>query len=78
MNLFRKILTVVSYICVAGSPVLASTGVGIPVASILGAVGVASGAWLHFLDSPKTPADVLEAAKASVALAKAVQAAKTP
>lgn len=76
MNWLKKALTVVSYICVAGSPVLASTGVGIPVAGILGAVGVASGAWLHFLDSPKTPADVLAAAKDTVALAQAVQAAK--
>ena len=76
MSWFKKILTTVSYIAVAGSPILAATGVGIPVSAILGAVGVASGAWLHFLDSPKTPADVLEAAKASVAVAKAVQDAK--
>ena len=76
MNIFKRILTVISYIAVAGSPVLASTGVGLPVSAVLGAVGVAAGAWLHFLDSPKTPADVLEAAKASVAVAKAVQDAK--
>ena len=76
MSWFKKILTTVSYIAVAGSPILAATGVGIPVSAILGAVGVASGAWLHFLDSPKTPADVLEAAKASAAVAKAVQDAK--
>ena len=76
MSWFKKILTTVSYIAVAGSPILAATGVGIPVSAILGAVGGASGAWLHFLDSPKTPADVLEAAKASVAVAKAVQDAK--
>lgn len=76
MSLFRKILTTVSYICVAGGPVLAATGVGLPFGAVLGAVGVASGAWLHFLDSPKTPADVLDAAKASVAVAKAVADAK--
>ena len=76
MNWFRKVLTVVSYVAVAGSPILASTGIGLPFSAVLGAVGVASGAWLHFLDSPKTPADVLEAAKASVAVAKAVQDAK--
>ncbi len=76
MGWLKKILTVISYIGVAGAPVVASTGVGLPVGAILGAVGVASGAWLHFLDSPKTPADVIEAAKASVAVAKAVQDAK--
>jgi hypothetical protein len=74
---FRRALTVVSYACVAGGPVLAATGVGLPVAGILGAVGVASGAWLHFLDSPMTPPDVMAAAKASVAVAKAVEAAKS-
>lgn len=76
MNTFRKILTAVSYVGLAGSPLVASLGVGVPVAAVMGAAGLAAGAWLHFLDSPKTPADVLEAAKASVALAKAVQAAK--
>lgn len=76
MNWFRKILTTISYVAVAGSPILAATGVGIPISAGLGALGVASGAWLHFLDSPKTPTDVIEAAKASVALAKAVQDAR--
>lgn len=75
MNRLRKILTIISYVGIAGSPVLASTGVGIPAAALLGALGVASGAWLHFLDSPKTPADVIEAAKASVALAQSVKSA---
>lgn len=76
MNLFKRILTVISYAGIASSPIVASTGIGLPGAAILGAAGVAAGAWLHFLDSPKTPADVLEAAKASVALAKSVQDAK--
>lgn len=76
MNRLRKALAVISYIGIGGGPLLASTGVGLPVAAIIGAAGLAAGAWLHFMDSPKTPADVLEAAKASVALAKAVQAAK--
>ena len=76
MSWFKKILTTVSYIAVAGSPILAATGIGLPFSAVLGAASVASGAWLHFLDSPKTPADVLEAAKASVAVAKAVQDAK--
>lgn len=76
MNWFKKIMNVISYVCVAGAPVIAATGVGLPIAGVLGAVGVASGAWLHFADSPKTPADVLEAAKASIAVAKAVQDAR--
>ena len=76
MNWLRKALTVISYVAVAGSPILASTGVGLPISAALGALGVASGAWLHFLDSPRTPADVLAAAQASVALAKTVEAAK--
>lgn len=77
MSMLRRILTTISYVCVGGSPLLAATGVGAPVAVVLGAAGLAAGAWLHFLDSPKTPADVLAVAKDTVALAKAVQAAKT-
>lgn len=76
MNLFRKVLTVISYIATGGGPILAASGVGLPVAGVLSAAGLAAAAWLHWLDSPRTPADVLEAAKASVELAKAVQAAK--
>ena len=76
MNWFKKILTGISYVCVAGGPVLAATGVGMPIGAALGAIGVASGAWLHFLNSPMTPPDVIAAAQASVAVAKAVEAAK--
>lgn len=78
MKWLRRILSVVSYVAVGGAPLLAATGVGAPVAAVLGATGLAAGAWLHFMDSPKTPDDVLAAAKASVDLAKAVQAAKMP
>ncbi len=76
MSWFKRVLTVISYVGIAGSPVLASTGVGLPIGAALGAVGVAAGAWLHFLDSPRTPADVLAAAQQTVAAAKAVEAAK--
>lgn len=75
MSWFKKILTTISYVCVAGGPVLAATGVGLPVGAIIGAVGVASGAWLHLLDSPRTPSDVLAAAQASINLAKSVEEA---
>lgn len=75
MSIFKKILTVISYVAVAGGPVLAATGVGVPIGAVLGALGVASGAWLHFLDSPSTPQNIIDAAKASVALAKSVQTA---
>ena len=49
MSLFKRVLTVISYVAVVGAPVLAATGVGMPIAAASGAVGVASGAWLHFL-----------------------------
>ena len=71
MSIWKKILTIVSYVCVAGGPVLAATGVGMPIGAVLGAVGVASGAWLHFLDAPGSAPPVA----ATVDIAKAVEAA---
>jgi len=75
MSLFRKILGGISYVCLAGGPVLASTGVGLPIGVGIGAVGIAAGAVLHFMDSPRTPADVLATAKVLVAQAAAVKQA---
>lgn len=75
MSLFKKILTVISYVSVAGGPILAATGVGVPIGAALGAVGVASGAWLHFLDSPRSSSDVAAAAAATINATKTVEAA---
>lgn len=83
MSWFRKVLAVIAYAGTAAAPLLASTGVGAPVAISLAGLGVASGAVLHFLDSPRTPADVIETAKVLVAQGKALKVAvddakKTP
>lgn len=75
MNWFRKILTGISYATAAASPIVAASGVGMPIAIGLGALSGLSATWLHFLDSPKTPQDVLDAAKQSIALANAVKQA---
>lgn len=78
MNRFRKILSVIGYIGVGGAPLLAATGVGAPAAVALGGLGLAAGAILHFLDSPKTPQDVIDTAKVLVEQGKAVKAATRP
>jgi hypothetical protein len=58
MNLLKKILTVVAYVGTGSAPIVAATGVGLPVAGVLGAVGLASGAWLHWMDSPRAPQSI--------------------
>ena len=73
MSWFKRVLTIISYVAVAGGPILAATGVGMPIAAALGAVGVASGAWLHFLDAPGSAPPVaatVDAAKAVVGAVK--------
>ncbi len=52
MSIFKKVLTVLAYVGTGGAPIIAATGVGLPVAGVLGAVGLAAGAWLHWSDSP--------------------------
>ncbi len=73
MNLLKKILTVASYVAAMGSPIVAATGIGLPVAGILAAVAGAGAAWLHFLDSPRAPSDIPVAQ--TVDVVKAVQQA---
>lgn len=68
MSMFRKILAGVSYACIAGAPVLAASGVGLPVSIVLGGVGAVAGGVLHFMDSPKD-------AKAAAELGTTVQGA---
>ncbi len=77
MSIFRKILGALAYIAIPGSTLLASTGVGLPVAAALGAVGLAAGATLHFMDNPKdskAAADLGTTVKGAI---EAVKAAKT-
>lgn len=73
MSWLKRILTVVSYVAVAGGPVLAATGVGVPIGAALGAIGVASGAWLHFLDAPGSAPPVAETVDVAKAVASAVK-----
>jgi hypothetical protein len=73
MKWFRRVLATVSYVAVAGAPILAATGVGAPVAVALGAVGLAAGGALHFMDSPKSAAD---AAKLGTTVKGAIDAVK--
>ena len=73
MSLFKRILTVISYVAVAGGPILAATGVGMPIAAALGAVGVASGAWLHSHDAPGSTPPVSETVDAAKAVVGAVK-----
>lgn len=61
MNVFRTVLTVLSYASVAGAPLLALTGFGVPGAIVLGGVSGLAGVWLHFLDSPRKAPDVAAA-----------------
>lgn len=69
MSWFRRILGAISYICVAAGPVVAATGVGMPVGAIIGAVGVAAGATLHFMNNPM---DTAAAAEAGVTVKEAI------
>lgn len=73
MSWFRKILGVVAYIAIPGSTLLASTGVGLPAAAALGAVGLAAGATLHFMDNPK---DAKAAADMGTTIKGAIDAVK--
>ena len=73
MNWFRKILGAISYICVAAGPVVAATGVGLPVGAIIGAVGVAAGATLHFMNNPL---DSAAAAEAGVTVKQAIDSVR--
>lgn len=73
MNKFRKVLGAISYACLAGTPILAATGVGTAVSIALGAVGVAAGAVLHFMDNPR---DAKAAAEVGTTVKGAIQAVK--
>jgi len=73
MSRFRRILGAVAYACLAGGPLLASTGVGIPIAAAIGAVGVAAGATLHFMSNPK---DAKAAAELGTTVKGAIAAVK--
>lgn len=75
MNRFRKILSAISYVCIGGGPVLAATGVGLPIAAAIGGVGVLAGGILHFLDSPtKSSQEIMELGRQAKAAADAVKA----
>jgi hypothetical protein len=73
MNWFRKILGTISYIAVAAGPIVAATGVGMPIAALIGAVGVAAGATLHFMNNPL---DTKAAAEAGVTVKEAIDAVR--
>lgn len=73
MSRFRKILGAIAYACLAGGPLLAATGVGIPIAAAIGAVGVAAGATLHYMDNPK---DAKAAAELGTTVKGAIEAVK--
>jgi len=76
MSIFRKVMGVIAYIAIPGSTLLASTGVGLPVAAALGAVGLAAGATLHFMDNPKDAAAAAELGTTVKGAIEAVRAAK--
>lgn len=77
MSKLRRILSGVAYVGIAGGPVLASTGVGLPWGIALGAVGALAGGILHFMDSPtKSSQELLELGKQAKAVRDAVEAAK--
>ena len=57
MSLFKTVLTVLSYASAIGGPIVGATGVGMPLAIGLGAVGAGAAVWLHWLDSPRKPED---------------------
>jgi hypothetical protein len=73
MSLLRKVLGVVAYIAIPGSTILASTGVGVPAAAALAALGLAAGTTLHFMDNPK---DAKAAADAGTSIKDAIAAVK--
>ena len=73
MSIFRKILGAISYIAIGGGPLLAATGVGIPIAAAIGAVGLAAGATLHLMDNPR---DAKAAAELGTTVKGAIEAVK--
>jgi hypothetical protein len=73
MNWFRKILGAISYIAVAAGPIIAATGVGMPIGAVIGAVGLAAGATLHFMNNPL---DSKAAAEAGVTVKQAIDAVR--
>jgi hypothetical protein len=70
MNILKTVLTVLSYSSAIGGPIVAATGVGMPVGVLLGGVGAAAAVWLHFLDSPRKPQDVATAIAQTLPIAQ--------
>lgn len=76
MKRLRRILGTVAYACLAGGPILAATGVGIPLAAVIGGVGVVAGATLHYMDNPrdaKAAAELGTTVKGAIDTVRAVQ-----
>jgi hypothetical protein len=76
VSTFRRILGVISYVAIGGGPVLSSTGVGLPVAGAIGALGLLAGAVLHFMDNPKDAKAAEELGTTVKGAIEAVKAAK--
>ena len=73
MSTARRVLGAVAYIAIPGSTLLASTGVGLPTAAVLGALGLVAGAVLHFMDNPN---DAKAAADLGTSVKGAIEAVK--